>query len=168
MQYTHNTQPSTVHRPPSTVVLRADGNAQIGLGHISRCLALAEMLSAEFECIFVTRNIPESIENQINKICKGLYEIPVHMNTNTGEVEWIGKHLSEKKDVFILDGYHFDTDYQRAIRAQGCHLICIDDLADKHYVADVVINHSGGWNTEARFFNSQKSKYSPLSRWSRP
>ena len=144
MQYTQ----TTVHRSPFAVILRADGNAQMGLGHISRCLALAEMLLGEFECVFVTRNIPESLKNQINKVCKGLYEIPVHINTNADEVKWIGKHLSEKGDVFILDGYHFDTDYQRAIRAQGYRLICIDDLADKHYVADVVINHSGGWSVK--------------------
>jgi len=148
MQYTHNMQPSTVHHPPSTIVLRADGNAQIGLGHISRCLALAEMLSTEFDCVFVTRNIPKSIENQINKVCKGLYKIPVHVNVGTSEAEWIGKHLLEKGEIFILDGYHFDTDYQGAIRAQNYHLICIDDLADKHYVADVVINHTEGWSVK--------------------
>lgn len=148
MQYTHNIQPSIVHRPPSTVILRADGNSKIGLGHISRCLALAEMLSAEFDCIFITREIPESIENQINSICKGLYKIPVHVNVGTSEAEWISKHLSEKGEIFILDGYHFNTDYQRVIRAQGYHLICIDDLADKHYVADVVINHTGGWSAK--------------------
>lgn len=133
---------------PSVVIIRADGNAQIGLGHISRCLALAEMLSVEFECVFITRNIPKSIENQINKVCKELYKIPVHVNTGISEADWIGKHLSEKGNVFILDGYDFDTDYQQAIRAQGYHLICIDDLADKHYVADVVINHSGGWSAK--------------------
>lgn len=144
----HDLLPFTVRNPPSTVVLRADGNAKIGLGHISRCLALAEMLSAEFECIFVTREIPESIENQINSICKGLYKIPVHVNVGTNEIEWIGKHLSKKGEIFILDGYHFDTDYQRAIRAHNYHLICIDDLANKHYVADVVINHTGGWSVK--------------------
>jgi len=106
------------------------------------------MLSAEFDCVFITREIPESIENQINNICKGLYKIPVHVNIGTSEAAWISKHLSEKGEIFILDGYHFDTDYQRAIRAQGYHLICIDDLANKHYVADVVINHSGGWSVE--------------------
>ncbi len=145
---TRGTEPSTLHRSPSTVILRADGNSKIGLGHISRCLALAEILSAEFDCIFVTRDIPESIENQINSICKGLYKIPVHINVGTNEAEWIGKHLLEKGEIFILDGYHFDTDYQRAIRGQNYHLICIDDLADKHYVADVVINHSGGWSAK--------------------
>ena len=33
------------------------------------------------------------------------------------------------------------TEYQRAIKAKGCKLVCIDDMHDKHYVADVVINH---------------------------
>jgi spore coat polysaccharide biosynthesis predicted glycosyltransferase SpsG len=40
-----------------------------------------------------------------------------------------------------LDNYFFTTDYQRAVKAKGCKLVCIDDMHDKHYVADIVINH---------------------------
>ena len=29
-------------------------------------------------------------------------------------------------------------DYQRAIKQKGCRLVCVDDMHDKHYVADVV------------------------------
>ncbi|MDZ7775687.1 MAG: bifunctional UDP-2,4-diacetamido-2,4,6-trideoxy-beta-L-altropyranose hydrolase/GNAT family N-acetyltransferase [Bacteroidales bacterium] len=42
----------------------------------------------------------------------------------------------------VLDNYYFDTDYQRKIKDKGCKLVCIDDMHDKHYVADVVINHA--------------------------
>lgn len=41
----------------------------------------------------------------------------------------------------VLDNYFFTTDYQRAIKEKGCCLVCVDDMHDKHYVADVVINH---------------------------
>ena len=41
----------------------------------------------------------------------------------------------------VLDNYFFTTDYQRAIKHKGCRLVCVDDMHDKHYVADVVINH---------------------------
>jgi spore coat polysaccharide biosynthesis predicted glycosyltransferase SpsG len=40
-----------------------------------------------------------------------------------------------------LDNYFFTTDYQRAVKEKGCKLVCIDDMHDKHYVADIVINH---------------------------
>ena len=41
----------------------------------------------------------------------------------------------------VLDNYFFTTDYQRTIKEKGCCLVCVDDMHDKHYVADVVINH---------------------------
>jgi len=44
-------------------------------------------------------------------------------------------------EIVVLDNYFFTTDYQKAIKEKGCKLVCIDDMHDKHYVADVVINH---------------------------
>lgn len=46
------------------------------------------------------------------------------------------------KEIVVLDNYFFTTDYQRAIKGKGCKLVCVDDMHDKHYVADVVINHA--------------------------
>ena len=34
------------------LIFRADGNAQIGLGHVMRCLALADMLQGGFSMQF--------------------------------------------------------------------------------------------------------------------
>ena len=42
--------------------------------------------------------------------------------------------------IVVLDGYHFDTNYQTKIKQKGCKLVCIDDLHDKHFVADIIIH----------------------------
>ena len=47
----------------------------------------------------------------------------------------------EGDEIVVLDNYFYTTDYQKKIKAKGCKLVCIDDMHDKHYVADVVINH---------------------------
>ena len=39
---------------------------------------------------------------------------------------------------------YYATEYQQQIKDKGCKLVCIDDIHDKHYVADVVINHAPG------------------------
>jgi len=47
-------------------------------------------------------------------------------------------------NIVVLDGYHFSTDYQQQIKAVGANLVCIDDLHDKKYYADLIINHAPG------------------------
>ncbi len=43
----------------------------------------------------------------------------------------------------VVDGYHFDTAYQRAIKAAGLRLLCVDDYGHAdHYVADLVLNQN--------------------------
>ena len=39
------------------VYFRADGHAKMGLGHVIRSLALAEMLKEDFDCYFIIRSL---------------------------------------------------------------------------------------------------------------
>jgi len=130
------------------LVIRADGNANIGLGHIFRGLAFAELSKEKLEVWFITKNAAPAIKTTIRATCHRLIEIPVHLKDSIEEAEWINEEVLKQGDVFILDGYHFTTNYQRTIKKSGVKLICFDDLANCHYVADVVINHAGGWKPE--------------------
>jgi UDP-2,4-diacetamido-2,4,6-trideoxy-beta-L-altropyranose hydrolase len=50
---------------------------------------------------------------------------------------------SQAKSWVVLDGYHFDSDYQQQIGAAGYPLLVIDDMAHlDHYYADVVLNQN--------------------------
>ena len=49
------------------IIFRADGNSEIGLGHIMRCLALAEMLEGDFDMSFAIQNPDEKIEKLIHE-----------------------------------------------------------------------------------------------------
>ena len=48
------------------IYIRADGNSGIGLGHVIRSLALAEMLKEDFNCIFATRFLTDHINEKHN------------------------------------------------------------------------------------------------------
>ncbi len=63
--------------------------------------------------------------------------IPLQEETHSADFL---SHL-QGDEIVVLDNYFFTTDYQLAIKQKGCRLVCIDDMHDKHYVADVVINH---------------------------
>ena len=121
----------------SKIYFRADGNLDIGFGHVIRCLALADMLKEEFECVFVTRFVNKYIIEEIEKSCSSYIKLKEDHN----------KHFEDfltyinKEDIVVLDNYFFTTEYQIKIKNIGCKLVCIDDMHDKHYVADAVINH---------------------------
>lgn len=121
------------------IIFRADGNHSIGMGHFTRSLALADMLKDDFDVVFATRDPDETQLNEIGTVYGGILELPgsnkhfdVFLNYLTGD------------EIVVLDNYYFDTTYQKAIKSKGNKLVCIDDMHDKHYVADTVINHSPG------------------------
>lgn len=119
------------------IIFRADGNSSIGLGHVIRSLALVEMLKDDFLCVFATRFLTDYLVKEISNNCSELIHLP---ETELHFSKFLF-HLSGH-EVVVLDNYFFDTEYQRSIKAKGCMLVCIDDLHDKHFVADIVINHA--------------------------
>ena len=124
------------------ILFRADGNTEIGLGHIIRSLALAEMLKGYFECIFVTRFINDYIKVEIEKSCSGY----IQLKENEHMEEFL--EIIDSRDIVVLDNYFFNTEYQKAIKDKGAKLICIDDMHNKHYIADILINHAPGLKKE--------------------
>jgi UDP-2,4-diacetamido-2,4,6-trideoxy-beta-L-altropyranose hydrolase len=119
------------------IVFRADGNSKIGLGHVYRLLALAEILRSESECTFVIKKPEQVIIELIKKTCHNVQAL------NTDDpASFID--LLTGTEIVVLDGYQFTTSYQQAIKKKGSKLVCIDDLHDKHFVADAIINHAMG------------------------
>lgn len=122
------------------VVLRADAGKNIGYGHFIRSLALAGYLKDDFDCTFCTFNSTEHHPTQyqldeINKICR--YR---HIEADSLEAyNQLFINSLSGNEIVVLDNYYFRTDYQRQIREKGCRLVCVDDIHDRHMVADAVI-----------------------------
>jgi len=121
------------------VYIRVDGNETSGLGHLVRCIALADMLKNTFRIIFVCRQIPAQLVKQLNSNNFDLIEID-------DEASFFSK--INAGDIVVLDGYHFDFAYQKMIKAKQSKLVCIDDLHDKNFAADLIINHVPGVRPE--------------------
>lgn len=111
----------------------------MGLGHLIRCIALGHMLKDCLSVTFVCQSIPEKIRAE-------LAENGFHLKVISVESDFLNQ--VGKADVVVLDGYHFDSHYQQKVKEKGATLVCIDDLHDKEFYADLIINHAPGIKSE--------------------
>jgi len=117
------------------IYIRTDGDQQSGLGHLVRCIALAHMLKKTFQIVFVCNKIPEATIKELQE--SSLVLIVIDNETS---------FLNQLKagDIVVLDGYNFYINFQQKIKSIPCKLVCIDDLHDKQFAADLIINHVPG------------------------
>jgi UDP-2,4-diacetamido-2,4,6-trideoxy-beta-L-altropyranose hydrolase len=127
-----------------TLLFRADASIQMGTGHVMRCLALAQSWQDDGgEAYFCTKDLPialvQRLANEgINQI--ELQAVPGSIDDAVETISHCQYHLSS---WLILDGYHFDTEYQATIKAAGLKLLVIDDHghADR-YCANLILNQN--------------------------
>jgi UDP-2,4-diacetamido-2,4,6-trideoxy-beta-L-altropyranose hydrolase len=117
------------------ILFRADAGYGIGYGHFIRTLALADMLKGDFDCIFYTSEPTPYQVAQMKGVCSF-----VALEEKNKFHQFLD--CLKGDEIVVLDNYFFTTDYQRRIKAKGCKLVCIDDLHDKHYLADLIINQA--------------------------
>jgi UDP-2,4-diacetamido-2,4,6-trideoxy-beta-L-altropyranose hydrolase len=118
------------------LLIRVEGSVETGMGHLVRCLSLAGMVFDLFEITFVGRSLfPESILQNIKANAFSFKQIK-------SEEDFF--EILNSGDIVLLDGYTFESEYQKKVKSIGCKLVCIDDLHDKVMYADLVINHVPG------------------------
>ncbi|MDN5215676.1 UDP-2,4-diacetamido-2,4,6-trideoxy-beta-L-altropyranose hydrolase [Fulvivirgaceae bacterium BMA12] len=140
----------------SKIYLRADGNKEIGHGHISRLLALADYLKEVCNPILLTSDSSEKVVKSARQYCQEIIKIPQFENLEE-EADYLTDYYLKKSDIIVLDGYQYNSSYQKTIKSSGCQLICIDDLNEYKFEADYVINPAGGIDVKAyrkRFYTN--------------
>lgn len=125
------------------VIFRADGNSEIGLGHVLRLVALADLLQSEFVVCFAIQQPTAFIQNLLKPLCSEIISLPATHDYEK-EAHTISTEILTGKEIFVLDGYYFKTTYQETIKTHCKKLVYIDDLHGWHQCADVIINHADG------------------------
>lgn len=122
------------------ILFRADGNPQLGSGHIMRCLSLADAFRDMGQAVvFVTAD--DCFQDIIQK--RGYSSIVLHTQYDRmgDELSVLLPLLRENSPCcFLLDSYFVTPEYMAAIRSE-VPLAYIDDLNMFDYPADLVMNY---------------------------
>lgn len=121
--------------PRTKVYFRTDANPEIGMGHLVRCSALADMIASNFDITFITANTPETV---LRKFLSSKYSTEtIGSITDTSFINGI-----QKNDLIVLDHYSFDSEYQDKIAQGGNKVVFVDDLIGFNYNVDLIINQA--------------------------
>ena len=121
--------------------IRADGNSEIGTGHIMRCLSIAAAYrKSGGNCVFVTadeRMKPLIDENGFSVIC--LYSI---WNDLDREIEKMEQLIAERRiERLLVDSYFVTPDYLTRLH-KLTYLIYMDDIDSFVYPCSELINYN--------------------------
>ena len=132
------------------LIIRADADAHMGTGHIMRCIAFAQAWQDQGgDVTFLSYCDSEALRQRI--IDEGFDLIPIEkphpdpydLSYTLDVLEQLKTQNSKLRTWFVLDGYYFTPDYQKAIKENGYRLLVVDDMAHlDHYHADILLNQN--------------------------
>ncbi|MEO0413307.1 MAG: UDP-2,4-diacetamido-2,4,6-trideoxy-beta-L-altropyranose hydrolase [Pseudomonadota bacterium] len=117
------------------VILRADGGAESGIGHLMRCLALADALAGMgAKPALWTQQCPQSVADIYAARGYSVFQAPPPQKS----ARWL-----------VVDSYTISAPERTALRAYADHLMVIDDLGDNGpYDCALLLNPNPGARTD--------------------
>lgn len=141
------------------VAFRVDASAQTGLGHVMRCLALADGLKdAGVGSRFVSRFLPEHVRGLLQSSGHGIDMLVASAEPagdDLAHAAWLGTSQaadaretagvlsSTRCEWIVVDHYALDARWESAVRRTVPRVMAIDDLADRPHDCDLLLDQSG-------------------------
>ncbi|WP_026776861.1 hypothetical protein [Polaribacter sp. Hel_I_88] len=116
------------------LIFRAEVSQTIGRGHLSRCLAIADMLKNSFDISFV---FSRSEEDFASKLIKNYAYFLIDNDTDLLDI-------LKKEDIFWIDGYHFSEEWKKEIHKLVGEFIETNDIPYAAENVDVIFNQTPG------------------------
>ncbi|MBQ7920128.1 MAG: UDP-2,4-diacetamido-2,4,6-trideoxy-beta-L-altropyranose hydrolase [Lachnospiraceae bacterium] len=127
------------------IIIRADGNAKIGAGHLMRCLTVAENID-ENRVLFICAD-EESAKLAMDHGFQGfvlntdyrdmMSELPLWQQMKEQNVGGLGTG----EVTILVDSYYVNNEYLLALKCMG-KVVILDDMAQDVKAADSIINYN--------------------------
>jgi len=136
---------------------RVDASTTIGIGHLMRCLTLADRLQQRDGHVhFICRSLPEVFREQILAHGHFFHLLPpaaTSTDDSPAHSAWLGAGWQEDAtqtattirdaggaDVLVIDHYAVDHRWEAALRPLVRCIAVIDDLADRRHDCDLLLD----------------------------
>jgi UDP-2,4-diacetamido-2,4,6-trideoxy-beta-L-altropyranose hydrolase len=146
------------------IVFRVDSSSQMGVGHLMRCITLADGFRKKGSKItFICRALQG---NSNDLIMDKVISLPKNDNFQSDNLylNWLGATqeqdagqtisvITKAVDIIVVDSYALSERWHQMLRPYAEKIMVIDDLADRKHQCDVLLDQT---------FDRQKEDYLPF------
>lgn len=124
------------------LLLRVDGGAAIGGGHVMRCLALAQgWIDAGGRAVLCAAVLSPALRQRVAEEGVECISISADAGSAADADATLAAAGTLGSPLIIVDGYQFPAEFRRRLRAAGRKLAAIDDVGDlANGGEDLIIN----------------------------
>lgn len=149
------------------IVFRVDASAQIGSGHVMRCLTLAKRYRREGHTVFfVMRALPSNLVSYAEGEGFPVHALPhvASQQTHTGYLAWLTVTQEQdaqettavlrtmgQVDRLVIDHYALDFVWESICRPYVREIMAIDDLANRRHDCDILLDQNFYENAAERY-----------------
>ncbi len=141
------------------IAFRVDSSSKTGVGHLMRCLTLAdELKSKNYQITFICRDLKG---NHIHSVQYPVFVLPKSESFSSDDLylEHLGASQQEDADqtirvlprnidILIVDSYALNIIWHKKLRPYVKKILVIDDLANRQFDCDILLNQNVGSKNE--------------------
>ena len=144
------------------IVFRVDSSKKMGSGHLMRCLTLSDEFKKQhheitFICKSLEGNLIDQIKHKHYKVII-LKELSSYKSNNI-YLDWLGSSqeydaqqtinaIPLNIDLLVVDNYAINQIWHKMLRPYAKKILVIDDLADRKFDCDFLLNQNLGIKKE--------------------
>jgi len=138
-------------------VFRVDSSHQIGIGHVMRCLTLAQSLTSKgVVCHFICRDHSGNLIKEILQRGYTVHSLKMQCYEYKYPIysDWLGgtqvsdakecRHIISRlnADFVVVDHYAIGAEWTKIIAPICCNIMVIDDLADRQHFCQILLDQT--------------------------